>query len=257
MNFTFKKKYGQNFLKHESVSSRIVSLIDADKDTLVLEIGPGSGALTKYLRELEFNTLCYEIDRELESALNKYKSDKLDIIFDDFMKRDILNDIGKYNYKKLIIIGNLPYYITTPIILKIIETVIPDEMVFMVQKEVAARFSAKNNTKEYGSITILLNYYFNVSMEFIVKRDEFIPAPNVDSAVIKFKKKEHIEDIDMSKFNKILKDAFMFKRKNLRNNLKNYNREEIEKLLSKYNYDLNNRAEDLPLEVFIELSKII
>lgn len=257
MNFNFKKKYGQNFLKHESVSSRIISLIDADKDTLVLEIGPGSGALTKYLSQLECNTLCYEIDRELENTLNKYRGDKLDIIFDDFMKRDIIDDISKYNYKRLVIMGNLPYYITTPIILKIIESVIPDEMVFMVQKEVALRFSAKNKTKDYGSITILLNYYFDVSMEFVVKRDEFIPSPNVDSAVIKFKKKELYESIDMSKFNKLLKAAFMFKRKNLRNNLKNYNREEVEKVLAKYNFDLNNRAEDLPLEVFIELSKLI
>ncbi len=257
MNFNFKKKYGQNFLKHDNVSSRIVSLIDTNKDTLVIEIGPGSGALTKHLSNLECNTICYEIDRELESPLSKYKSDKLDIIFDDFMKRDILSDISKYNYKKLVILGNLPYYITTPIILKIIETIIPDEMVFMVQKEVAERFSAKNKSKDYGSITVLLNYYFDVSMEFIVKRDEFIPSPNVDSAVIKFKKKELNDHVDMVKFNKILKDSFMFKRKNLRNNLKNYNKEEIEKVLAKYNFDLNNRAEDLPLEVFIELSKLI
>ena len=257
MNFNFKKKYGQNFLKHDNVSSRIVSLIDTNKDTLVIEIGPGSGALTKHLSNLECNTLCYEIDQELEDSLNKYKSDKLDIIYDDFMKRDILSDISKYNYKKLVIIGNLPYYITTPIILKIIETIIPDEMVFMVQKEVAERFSAKNKSKDYGSITVLLNYYFDVSMEFIVKRDEFIPSPNVDSAVIKFKKKELNDHVDMVKFNKILKDSFMFKRKNLRNNLKNYNKEEIEKVLAKYNFDLNNRAEDLPLEVFIKLSKLI
>lgn len=257
MNFNFKKKYGQNFLRHDNVSSRIVSLIDTDKDTLVLEIGPGSGALTKHLSNLECNTLCYEIDRDLERTLNKYKSDKLNIIFDDFMNRDILNDISRYNYKKIVIIGNLPYYITTPIILKIIDTIVPDEMVFMVQKEVAERFSAKNNTKEYGSITVLLNYYFDVSMEFVVKRDEFLPSPNVDSAVIRFKKKELNNNIDIDKFNKLLKDAFMFKRKNLRNNLKNYNREEVEKILAKYNYDLNNRAEDLPLEVFIELSKLV
>ena len=208
MNFNFKKKYGQNFLKHDNVSSRIVSLIDTNKDTLVIEIGPGSGALTKHLSNLECNTICYEIDRELESPLSKYKSDKLDIIFDDFMKRDIISDISKYNYKKLVILGNLPYYITTPIILKIIETIIPEEMVFMVQKEVAERFSAKNKSKDYRCCNII-------------------------------------------------KDSFMFKRKNLRNNLKNYNKEEIEKVLAKYNFDLNNRAEDLPLEVFIELSKLI
>ena len=257
MNFNFKKKYGQNFLKHDTVSAKIISLINVNQDTLVIEIGPGSGALTKHLANLECNTLCYEIDKDLESSLNKYKSDKLNIIFDDFMNRDILCDISKYDYKKLVIIGNLPYYITTPIILKILETMIPDEMVFMVQKEVALRFSAKNKSKEYGSITVLLNYYFDISMEFVVMRDEFVPVPNVDSAVIKFKKKDLNEKVDMIKFNKVLKEAFMFKRKNLRNNLKDYNQEEVEKILIKYGYDLNNRAEDLPLEVFIELSKLI
>lgn len=257
MNFNFKKKYGQNFLKHDSVSSKIVSFINVDEDTLVIEIGAGSGALTKHLSSLKCHTLCYEIDKELESNLEKYRSEKLDIIFDDFMNRDILNDIQKYHYKKLVIIGNLPYYITTPIILKIIDTIIPDEMVFMVQKEVALRFCANNKSREYGSITVLLNYYFESTLEFVVKREEFIPSPNVDSAVIKFTKKENAFNVDMNKFNRVLKDSFMFKRKNLRNNLKNYNKEEVEEILTKYDLSLNNRAEDCPLEVFIELSKLV
>ncbi len=257
MNFNFKKKYGQNFLKHDNIPSKITSLIDVDDDSLVIEIGPGSGALTKHLIKLNCNCLCYEIDDELESTLNKFRGDNLNIIFDDFMDRDILSDISKYKYNKLVVVGNLPYYITTPIILKILDTIIPDEMVFMVQKEVALRFSAKNRTKEYGAITVLLNYYFDVSMEFVVKREEFVPVPNVDSAVLKFTKKDSIENVDMGKFNKVLKDAFKFKRKNLRNNFKDYNKDDIEVILKKYNLDFNNRAEDLPLEAFIEISNII
>jgi 16S rRNA (adenine1518-N6/adenine1519-N6)-dimethyltransferase len=252
MNFNFKKKYGQNFLKNDSVPSKIVSNINTTDDSLVLEIGPGSGALTKHLSKMSLNVICYEIDNELASYLNKYESDKLKIIYDDFMNRNIIQDISTYNYDKLIIIGNLPYYITTPIILKVIESIIPDEMIIMVQKEVADRFSSKPGSREYGSITVLLNYYFNIETLFVVKRNEFIPAPNVDSAVVKFTKKDNV-NVDMVKFNKFLRDVFQFKRKNLRNNLKSYDLDKIECILNKYNFSLNNRAEDLPIEVFIDI----
>ena len=122
------------------------------KMILILEIGPGSGALTKNLVKYNSNLICYEVDKDLENTLNQIKNDKTQIIFDDFLKRDIQSDISKIDYNNLYIIGNLPYYITTPIILSIIESRVDvKEMVFMVQKEVAERFSAKPGTKEYGS----------------------------------------------------------------------------------------------------------
>lgn len=253
MDFKFKKKYGQNFLKNEATILKIINSIDIEEDDLIIEIGPGSGALTKYLANLNNNVICYEIDSELNKYLNKYESDHLKIIYDDFMKRDFLEDIKDYDYNHIIFIGNLPYYITTPIILKIMDNIIPSEMVFMVQKEVAERFSSKPKNREYGSITVLFNYYFYVHKEFIVNRSEFVPSPNVDSAIIKFNKKEEALNIDQDKFNCFLHDAFQFKRKNLRNNLRKYDLEKVDKILNKNGYSLDNRAEDLPVEVFVEI----
>lgn len=253
MNFNFKKKYGQNFLKNDTIIQRIVNSIDVHDNDLIIEIGPGSGALTKYLSRLNNQVICYEIDTELSNFLSKYESNHLKIIYDDFMKRDFIDDIKLYNYDRILFIGNLPYYITTPIILRIIDNIIPDEMVFMVQKEVADRFSSKPKSREYGSITVLLNYYFEIEKKFIVKRDEFIPAPNVDSAIINFNKRENIFEVDKKKFNNFLHEAFQFKRKNLRNNLKKYDLVKIEATLNKYGYTLDNRAEDLELNVFIDI----
>ena len=140
----FKKKFGQNFLNDKSIINNITSSINPTEDDLIIEIGPGSGALTKNLVKYNSNLICYEVDKDLETTLNQIKNDKTQIIFDDFLKRDIQSDISKIDYKNLYIIGNLPYYITTPIILSIIESRVDvKEMVFMVQKEVAERFSAK------------------------------------------------------------------------------------------------------------------
>ena len=138
----FKKKFGQNFINDKFIINNITSSINPTEDDLILEIGPGSGALTKNLVKYNSNLICYEVDKDLENTLNQIKNDKTQIIFDDFLKRDIQSDISKIDYKNLYIIGNLPYYITTPIILSIIESRVDvKEMVFMVQKEVAERFS--------------------------------------------------------------------------------------------------------------------
>lgn len=253
MKFNFKKKYGQNFLNDEKVISNIANSIHPNENDLVIEIGPGSGALTKYLKGFNCNVICYEIDTELDQYLSKYKSDKLNIIYNDFLKCDVISDISKIKYENLYIIGNLPYYITTPIILRIIELNLNiKEMVFMVQKEVAKRFSSKPGNREYGSITVLLNYFYNIESLFVVNRSKFTPVPNVDSAVIKFNSKESLS-VDFDKFNKFIKDAFLMKRKNLRNNLKNYDLDKIDSILSKYGFSISNRAEEIPLEVFIEI----
>lgn len=255
MKFNFKKKYGQNFLQDNGVINKIVSSLNVSENDLIIEIGPGSGALTKKLAETGAFVLAYEIDRELESTLKPLQGEKINVIFDDFLKRNIQNDIKNINYDKLYIIGNLPYYITTPIITKIIDDrIIPEEMVFMVQKEVAMRFSANVGTKEYGSITVFLNYYFDVHNLFDVNRNKFYPVPNVDSAVIKFVRRERYLETDFKLFNKLVKDSFCFKRKNLRNNLRSYDMEKMATILEDINKSLNNRAEDLSYEDFVNIT---
>lgn len=255
MRFNFKKKYGQNFLQNDKVIHNIVDSLSATGDDLVIEIGPGAGALTKLLKNKGYQVLCYEIDLDVKVYLDKLEDERLQVIYDDFLNRNIHQDIRDRNYNNICIIGNLPYYITTPIITKIINDGIkPQEMIFMVQKEVADRFSAKPSTREYGSISVFLNYYFDIKRLFVVPKKDFYPVPNVDSSVIKFRAKEEILDVDFEKFNKLVEDSFQFKRKNLRNNLKNYDKEKINSILADHGKSLDNRAEDLGYEVFVDIA---
>ena len=257
-NFNLKKMYGQNFIIDENIINNIIKSAEVDKDTLVIEIGPGAGSLTYKLSEYAKNVLCYEIDTTLKELLedNLSKCDNVEIIFKDFLKANVLEDIKKYDYKKLYVVANLPYYITTPIIVKFIEDNIPvDKIVVMVQKEVGDRFKAKPNTKEYNSLSIYLNYYFNVKKLLDISKNVFIPKPNVDSIVVEFTKKENLYKLKNEKlFFNLVKDSFTQKRKTIKNNLKTYNLEKIEEVLKKYNFDLSVRAEQLPIEVFIDIA---
>ena len=257
-NFNLKKMYGQNFIIDENIINNIIKSAEIDKDTLVLEIGPGAGSLTYKLSEYSKNVICYEIDTTLKELLedNLSECNNVDIIFKDFLKANVLEDIKKYNYKKLYVVANLPYYITTPIIIKFIEDNIPvDKIVVMVQKEVGDRFKAKPNSKDYNSLSIYLNYYFNVKKLLDISKNVFIPKPNVDSIVVEFTKKENKFKLkDEKLFFNLVKDSFTQKRKTIKNNLKKYNLEKIEEVLKKYNFDLSARAEQLPIEVFIDIS---
>ena len=256
-DFNFKKKYGQNFLKDKNKVKKIVDSANIKDNSLVIEVGPGGGILTTELSLKADNVLCYEIDLELKPILeNKFSKNNVKIIFDDFLNRNIENDIEKYNYDNLYFISNVPYYITTPILMKLINSSLNfDKIVIMVQEEVGERFSAKPNSKDYSSITVFLNYYFDVKKEFKVNRLEFNPVPNVDSEVISFtRKKELLKLKDKELFFKLVKDSFKFKRKNIRNNLKGYNLDIIDRVLKSNNLDLTSRAEQLPIEVFVEMS---
>ena len=255
--FIFKKKYGQNFLKDKNKVKKIVDSANIKDKSLVIEVGPGGGILTTELSLKADNVLCYEIDLELKSILvNKFSNSNVSIIFDDFLNRNIENDIEKYNYDNLYFISNVPYYITTPILLKLINSSLNfDKIVIMVQEEVGERFSAKPNSKDYSSITVFLNYYFDVKREFKVNRLEFNPVPNVDSEVISFTRKDKLLELkDKDLFFKLVKDSFRFKRKNIKNNLKDYNLDMIEKVLIKNNLNLSSRAERIPLEIFVDIS---
>ena len=257
-NFNLKKTFGQNFIIDENIINNIITSANIDKDTLVIEIGPGAGSLTYKLSQYSKNVLCYEIDTTLKELLedNLKECTNVDIIFKDFLKANVLEDIKKYSYKKLYVVANLPYYITTPIIIKFIEDNIPvDKIVVMVQKEVGDRFKAKPNTKEYNSLSIYLNYYFEVKKLLDISKNVFIPKPNVDSIVVEFTKKQNNFKLkDEKLFFNLVKDSFTQKRKTIKNNLKKYNLEKIEEVLKKYNFDLTVRAEQLPIEVFVDIS---
>ena len=255
-NFTFKKSLGQNFLNDMNVIHKIVNSADIDKDTLLIEIGPGSGAITKYIVPLCGHALLYEADSRLENRLREVLSscDNYSIIIGDFLKCDVANDIFKYKYKKIYVVANLPYYITTPIIMKFID-ILPDKFVIMVQKEVAFRLAADIGNRDYGSLTVFLNYFYDIRKLFDVSRNCFVPKPNVDSAVVEMNlKRNRLEVNDMVLFRQVVKDSFRYKRKNIKNNLKNYDLKVVLDVLKEYGYDLDVRAEMLCFEFFVELS---
>lgn len=256
-NFRFKKSLGQNFLKDDNIVKKIVSSSGVDKDTLVIEIGPGAGSLSKEIIPLAGYTLMYEIDERLKVQLNTLLKDKgnYEIIFGDFLQQDVCMDIDKFKgrFKKLYVVANLPYYITTPIITKLINEVMPDRIVIMIQEEVADRLSAVVSTRNYGMISALIGCRYEVLKLFTVSRNCFIPAPNVDSAVICLNKKDMVESFDYCKYEKLLKNAFQFKRKNLKNNLRLYDLNLISSILMQHGYTLNNRAEDIPIDVWIDI----
>lgn len=255
-SFVIKKKFGQNFIIDNNIINNIVNSAAIDSDTLVVEVGPGMGALTNELVKVAKNVLCYEIDTTLKPILEKIDATNLEIIFSDFLKRNVLDDIKKYEYKHLYLVANLPYYITTPILMKIIDENIPvEKIVVMVQKEVGDRFKAKEGSKDYSSLSIIFNYNYNIKKLMDISRHVFIPEPNVDSIVLGFeakKEKEFIKNPQL--FYQLIRDAFTQKRKNLRNNLKKYDLEKIEKILSNYGFDLSARAEQINYKIFIEIA---
>ena len=256
INFDFKKSLGQNFLHDENIIDKIVKSAEIDKDTLVVEIGPGAGALSKKTIPLSGYTILYEIDTRLKDILNDVlkDNDNFEIIFNDVLKQDIKADISRFDYKKIYVVANLPYYITTPIITKVIDEISPDKIVIMIQEEVADRLSASVGSRDYGMITVSLGSRYDIKKLFRVGRNCFKPAPNVDSAVISLNKHNKYEIKDMDVFDKLIKDAFKFKRKNLRNNLKGYDLNKIEEILIRNNYSLSDRAEMIPVSLFVDVA---
>lgn len=257
VDFKFKKKFGQNFLIDKNVVDKIVSDIDITSNSLVIEIGCGDGKLTRILCEKFDYVVGYEIDLDVKDRLysNLSNFDNFDIIFDDFMERDVISDLSSKDYDKVYVIANLPYYITTPIIEKLTLLGIDFELIrVMVQKEVGERFSALVGTRDYGSLTVFLNYNYNVKKNFVVSRNSFYPKPNVDSMIVSFYPKEKIGVKNLDFFYKLVRDSFQFKRKTLRNNLKGYDLEQIEIVLNRYGFDLSVRAEQLNVNIFCEIS---
>jgi 16S rRNA (adenine1518-N6/adenine1519-N6)-dimethyltransferase len=256
--FNFKKKFGQNFIIDENVINGIVAKSGIDKDTLVIEVGPGAGSLTYKLALSAKNVIAFEIDETVKNILeeNLHDIENVEVIYKDFLKIKIEDYINKYEYKKISVVANLPYNITTPIIMKLIEDGIPvDKIVIMVQKEVGDRFKAKPGTRDYSSLSVFLDYYFDIKKVMDISRNIFIPKPNVDSIVLEFIKKESKFELKNEDFFfKLVKDSFVQKRKTLRNNLLNYDLNKIQKVLEKYNLDLSVRAEHLKIEIFVDIA---
>ena len=258
---TFKKTFGQNFLKRKVVVERIADVCSLTKDDLVIEVGPGGAILTQELAKRAGHVLAYEIDEDLKVELTNKLSEfsNVDILFQDFLNSSLEYDISRFSYSNLYFISNVPYYITTPIIMKIVNSNLNFKKIcMMVQKEVGNRFCASPGSREYGSISVFLSYFYDVKKEFLVSRKEFVPEPNVDSVVISFTKKDVVLNLkDRDLFFNVVRDSFQFKRKNLRNNLKKYDLNIIRSVLQDYDYDLTVRAEQLSVEIFVAIANAL
>lgn len=265
--FTFKKSFGQNFLTDTNILQKIVDTAEIDKKVNVIEIGPGIGALTEFLAENAAEVMAFEIDDRLVPILadTLRDFDNVTVVNQDILKVDLAQYIAEFKNPDLPIkvVANLPYYITTPILMHLIESGIPfSEFVVMMQKEVADRISAQPNTKAYGSLSIAVQYYMTAKVAFIVPRTVFVPAPNVDSAILKMVRREQpaVEVQDEKFFFKVTKASFVHRRKTLWNNLTSYfgKSEEVktklERALEKADLATNVRGEALDLAAFARLS---
>lgn len=252
-NIKTKKNFGQNFLTDENTLNAIVSKSNVSAEDTVLEIGCGVGALTQLLCEKAKHVYGFEIDLTLKDYLKENLNyDNLTLVFKDFLKTDLNEILPDTKFK---VVANLPYYITTPILFKIMESSIDfNELYVMMQKEVGNRLRAKSGSKEYNALSIMLQIKYEISELMTVSRNVFIPPPNVDSVVMKFVKHDKYDIDDMEFFSKFVHDCFQFKRKNLRNNLKSYNLELMEEILSEYDLTLQTRAEQVTIDNFIGIS---
>ena len=255
MEIHAKKSLGQNFLKDESVLEKIVTSCEIDNKDLIIEIGPGKGALTKKLKNFKCDLIAFEIDDRLKDVLSKLVDEKTLIVFNDFLKID-LKDYIKKEYNNIHIVANIPYYITNLIIRKLLDSQINfKDITLMVQKEVAERLAAKPGTKDYGALTVFVNLKYDVVKLFNVTKESFDPTPKVDSAIIRFQKKDKFYDIkNIEKFSILINKCFQNKRKTLKNNLKEYDWDTIYTILKKNGYGDMIRAEQLPIDVFVEIS---
>ena len=258
------KSLGQNFLTDSDVVSRIVDTAEITKDDMVMEIGPGIGSMTEELASRAGKVIAVEIDKHLIPALkdNLQRFSNLEIINEDIMKVKVKDITDNKQNMRLKVVANLPYYITTPIIMKLLEEDNDiQSMVFMVQKEVAQRMIAKPGGKDYGALSVAVQYYAQPEKAFDVPPHCFVPQPEVDSTIIKLKRNDtppvDLKDKDM--FFKVVKASFGQRRKTLLNALANSaalnkNKEEIREILNSVNINENARGETLSIEQFATLS---
>ena len=256
-----KKQYGQNFLLDDNILKNIVKSAELKKDTNVIEIGPGLGFLTNYLQQATTNVLCYEIDEQMVEHLNELNYN-ISIINDDFLKRNLNKDFKNIfdNSNNITLVANLPYYITTPILLKVLEeTTRIDKMIVMMQTEVAKRLCGKPSTKDYTALSVLIQYFTNPRIIFNVSPKSFFPEPNVESSVVMIEKKEEplLEVKDLDFFLKFNRNIFAQRRKTLYNNIQkayNYDKGLIKKIIKENNLDESVRSEELDVSQIVKLA---
>ena len=263
--FKFSKSLGQNFLIDGNIVRKIVSEANITSNDYVLEIGPGMGTLTEELALRAKKVVAVELDNTLipilEETIGKYNN--VEVIHGDILKVDIeklIND--KLNGGPIKVVANLPYYVTTPIIGKLIEDNLNiDSIIVMVQKEVAERMVAQPGGKEYGTLSVFINFYCQPEIIVKVPKTVFMPQPKIDSAIIKLKIKKELPEIDRDKFSKVVKASFSKRRKTIINSLSSYgfniDKDIIREVLENANIDLNIRAENLSIEDFIKISKTL
>lgn len=256
-----KKKFGQNFLEDKNILNNIASQGDLDKDTLVIEIGPGTGNLTEYLLSKAKRVIAFEIDDDLIPILtDRFKNEDFILVHQDILTININEYINKYkgDLSKVVIVGNLPYYITTPIILGLLEQDLDvKSYVFMVQDEVADRLTAFTGKKDYNALSVLINYKTNSKKCFKVSPNAFNPAPNVYSAVVKLEPREITKKPDNEAlFFTLNRAIFKQRRKTLANNLKEYglSKDVINNLLNTLGFKPTIRPEELDINDIINLS---
>ncbi len=265
-----KKSLGQNFIIDPNIMENIINIAGIDKQTAVIEVGPGIGALTQFLAEYGQSVLSLEIDQRflpvLAEELKEYEN--ITVVEGDALKLDLKSLIDRHlsGYQRLVLVANLPYYVTTPILMHFLQADIPlDAMTIMVQKEVAERLSASPSTKAYGSLSIAVQYEMEVELAAVVPPTVFIPAPNVDSAIIQLEKrankKVEVENEDF--FFGLVRRSFAQRRKTLRNNLinafgkENSSKEKIDHAMAEAGLDPKIRGEALDIQQFASLSQAL
>lgn len=259
-NLYAKKQYGQNFLIDKNILNKIVDAANLNNDSTVVEIGPGLGSLTELLIE-KCKVVCYEIDDDMVKVLKNRFNDKLNkelyIYHKDFLKADFDQDLK--DFANLKVVANLPYYITTPILLKILEEMNElDEMIVMMQKEVALRICGKPSTKDYNALSVLVQYKHHASILFDVPKGCFYPEPDVTSSIVKIKRfNQEVLPENEEFFYSFNRNIFKQRRKTLANNVKSsypVTKEEVEQILTDLGYSVTIRSEALTIFDIIKLS---
>ena len=270
-NIVANKRYGQNFLIDDNILQGIVSAADITDKDLVIEIGPGLGNLTEYILNTAKYGLLVEIDPKMIAVLEDRFKDKTNytLLNEDILKVDIDNLVEKIktenniDFKSVKVVANLPYYITTPIIFQLLEdSNCIESITVMVQKEVAERMTADSHSKEYGILTIMVDYFSNANIDIIVPNSSFIPEPGVTSAVITLKKNRKYKVNNEKVFFELVHKAFAQRRKKMTNslasnNFNNMSKQEIEELFTNCNLKLTTRAEELETIDFINIANSI
>lgn len=261
-NISVKKQYGQNFLMDDNIIKKICDISNIDKETNVIEIGPGLGFLTKELSQRAKQVLCYEVDGDMIKILtNKFSSSNVIIKYQDFLKANIDEDIKKiFSSDNVIVVANLPYYITTAILTKILnESKYIKQLTVMMQQEVAQRICGTPSTKDYNALSVLIQYYTNTTNAIKVPSSVFFPAPKVDSSLVLIKKKDTITNkvLDEKYFKTFIYTIFAQRRKTLINNLKKlpkFDYEKTSEIFNELNIDLSVRAEKLSVDEIVNLT---